>query len=205
MNPRLQQAKQMLETPNCSMQTDYGKFKVNSQSDSKKCYTVSRTGHGLVCTCPDYTQTKSDCKHIKLILENMKKNLYDSQEFRMMDRSNCNICKFCSSGNLIKKGFKNNKSGKVQLFRCKDCKRKFTANFGFENMRYSNTIITRSLQMYYSGMSVRDVADCLEQEDIKVSHMTIYRWIEKYSRMTADYLKGLSLEYLKLGELMKFT
>ena len=156
---------------------DYGKFKVNSQSNSKKCYTVSRTGHGLVCTCPDYTQTKSDCKHIKLILENMKKNQYDSQEFRMMDRSNCNICKFCSSGNIVKAGLKKNKTNTMQRFKCQDCKKRFTTNFGFENMRSNDTIITRSLQMYYSGMSVRDVADCFEQEDIKVSHVAIYKWI----------------------------
>ena len=191
MNERQQIANQMLEDPNCATQTDYGKFEVISQSDPKKHYTVSRTGHGLICECPDYTQTKSDCKHIKLILENMKKNQYDSQEFRMMERSNCNICKFCSSGNLIKKGLKKNKSGNLQKYQCKDCTRNFTWNIGFEHMRYSNIIITSSLQMYYAGMSVRDVADCLEQEDVKVSHMTIYRWIEKYSRMTSDYLKGI--------------
>ena len=45
--------------------------------------------------------------------------------------------------------------------------------------------------MYYAGMSVKDIVDYLEQEDIKVSHMTIYRWIEKYSSMTSDYLKGI--------------
>lgn len=40
-------------------------------------------------------------------------------------------------------------------------------------MRSKDYVITRSLLMYYVGMSVRDMADCLEQEDIKVFHMTI--------------------------------
>ena len=40
-------------------------------------------------------------------------------------------------------------------------------------------------------MSVRDIADCLEQEDINVSHMTVYRWIDKYSKMAAQYLNGI--------------
>ena len=191
MNKRLMQAKQMLESPNCVTQIDCGKFEVKSQTDPKKHYTVSRTGHGLVCTCPDYTQTKSDCKHIKLILENIKKNQYDSQEFRMVDKTDCILCKYCSSGNIKKWGMRKTKQGNRQSYKCFDCNRRFTTNYGFENMRSNDTIITRSLQMYYSGMSVRDIADCLEQEDIKVSHMTIYRWIEKYSRMTSDYLKGI--------------
>ena len=38
--------------------------------------------------------------------------------------------------------------------------------------------------MYYQELSVRDIADCFEQEEIDVSHMTIYRWINKYSRMS---------------------
>ena len=58
-------------------------------------------------------------------------------------------------------------------------------------MRYDPVLITRALQMYFSGMSVRDVADCLEQEEVEVSHQTIYNWVEKYSKMVADYVKGI--------------
>ncbi len=49
-------------------------------------------------------------------------------------------------------------------------------------MRYDSTLITRALQMYFLGMSVRDISDCFEQEDIKVSYRAVYGWIEKYSR-----------------------
>ncbi len=66
-------------------------------------------------------------------------------------------------------------------------KKRFTANFGFEKMRSDDVIITRTLQMYYAGMSVRDIADCFEQEDITVSYRTIYNWVAKYSKMTSDY------------------
>ena len=45
--------------------------------------------------------------------------------------------------------------------------------------------------MYYSGMSVRDIADCFEQEEINVSYRSIYDWIDKYSKMTAKYLNGI--------------
>ena len=58
-------------------------------------------------------------------------------------------------------------------------------------MRSNDVIITRTLQMYYAGMSVRDIADCFEQEDITVSYRTIYNWVAKYSKMTSDYLNEI--------------
>ena len=191
MNPRLQQAKQMLENPNCATQTDYGKFEVKSQTNPKINYTVSRTDNGLICECPDFTNTKSDCKHIKLVLEIIKKNQGFPENFRMMERSKFKLCKYCSSGNIKKWGMRKSKQGNKQSYKCLDCNRRFTTNYGFEKMRLKDVIITRALQMYYAGMSVRYVADCLEQEDIKVTYRTIYNWIEKYSRITSNYLKGI--------------
>ena len=192
MNQRNQRAKQMMEKPNFASQVDHGKFEVRSQTDPTKSYLVVTTSNGLVCTCKDHSIRKADCKHIKIILEKIKrKSCYSNQPFRIMERSQLKLCKFCDSGRIIKKGFKKNKSGNVQLFKCKDCKRKFTANFGFEKMRSKDYIITRALQMYYTGMSVRDISDCFEQEEIDVSHMTIYNWITKYSKMTSKYLNGI--------------
>ena len=39
-------------------------------------------------------------------------------------------------------------------------------------MRYEPVLITRALQMYYSGMSVRDIADCFELEEMEADHIT---------------------------------
>ena len=182
----------MMEKPNFASQVDHGKFEVRSQTNPEKSYLVSTTGDGLVCECKDHEVRKSDCKHIKIILEKIKKKrCYSNQPFRIMERSKLKLCKFCDSGRIIKKGFKNNKSGKVQLFKCKDCKRKFTANFGFEKKQFDENVVTGSLQMYYSGMSVRDISNHYEMMGIEVSHMTIYRWICNYSKMTSVYLNGI--------------
>ena len=78
---------------------------------------------------------------------------------------------------IIKKGIKKNKSDNLQIFKCKDCKRKFTTNFGFEKKQNEEYIITGSLEMYFSGMSVRDISRQYRRMGIKISHMTIYRWI----------------------------
>ena len=192
MNQRKQKAKQMMETKGHCSQIESNKFKVRSQTNPDKYYIVSKTENGLRCECKDHNCRKADCKHIKIVLEIIMKNkCYKNNTFRMMDQSLLNKCKFCSSGRLIKKGIRKTKKGNVQIFKCKDCKKRFTTNFGFEKMRYDSTLITRALQMYFSGMSVRDIADCFEQEEIEISYRAVYGWIEKYSKMTHDYLKGI--------------
>ena len=108
-----------------------------------------------------------------------------------MERSKLKLCKYCDSGKIKKDGMRITKHNKIQRFKCLDCKKRFTANFGFEKMRYDSTIITRALQMYYAGMLVRDIVDCFEQEEIDVSYRAVYDWIEKYSKMTTAYLNGI--------------
>ena len=192
MNKRKLKAKQMMETQGHCSQFESNKFKVRSQTNPDNFYIVSKTENGLRCKCKDHNCRKSDCKHIKLVLEIIKKNkCYRNNTFRIMERSKLKLCKYCDSGKIIKKGMRKTKKGNVQIFKCKDCKKRFTTNFGFEKMRYKPVLITRSLQMYYSGMSVRDIADCFEQEEIEVSYRAVYDWIKKYSKMTNNYLKGI--------------
>ena len=63
-------------------------------------------------------------------------------------------CKFCDSGNLKKAGIKKNKNGSMQRYACLDCKRRFTANFGFEKKQFDDKTITGAMSMYFSGMRV---------------------------------------------------
>ena len=192
MNQRKQRAQLMMETKGHCSQIESDKFQVRSQTNPENFYIVSKSDNGLICECKDHEIRKSDCKHIKIVLEIIKNNqCCRNNTFRIMERSKLQLCKFCDSGRIIKKGFKKNMYGDVQLFKCKDCKRKFTSNFGFEKMRYESVIITRALQMYYSKMSVRRIADCFEQEGIEVSYRAIYDWICKYSKMTSVYLNGI--------------
>ena len=192
MNAREQKARQIMETPGHATQIiGTNDFRVRSQSDPSKFYTVTRTSSGLVCECPDHQNRKADCKHIKVILELVRKNVFGHEGFRIMERSKLRLCKFCDSGNVIKKGFKKNKSGSLQKFKCNDCKREFATNFGFEKKQYDDRIITGALQMYYTGMSVRDIADHYEMMGTDVTFKTIYNWIDEYSRITSKYLNRI--------------
>ena len=190
MNARKQQAKAILETPNMIAQTDTQTFKVKSMTTSDKYYTVSRTGNGLVYECPDHQYRKSDCKHIHVILDIIKQNRgYVNNEFKIMERSKLNICKYCSSGNIRKRGFSIRKQGKLQRYECVDCKKYFVPNFGFENTRVEPSTITGAMQMYFTGMPVRDIANHYEMMGIKISYRAVYNCVAKYSNMVEKYLK----------------
>ena len=192
MTPRKQRSRQMMATPGFGSQIAQGAFKIRSQTDPEKHYEVKDTGNGLTCSCPDHFKRNADCKHIHTTLELIKqKKCYANEPVKILERSKIQVCKFCDSGNVTKKGLKKNKNGTLQMYRCKDCQRRFTTNYGFENRQFDEATITGAMQMYFSGMSVRDIANHHEMMGIEVSHMTRYRWVSEYSRMTTTYLNGI--------------
>lgn len=192
MNQRTQRAKQMMETKGYCSQLDSHTFSIRSQTNPDNRYTISKTDNGLKCNCKDHICRKADCKHIKIVLNVIKNNqCRRNNTLRIIERSLIKACKFCDSGKIIKKGFKHNKSGRVQVAHCKDCKRKFTVNFGFEKMKHDPRTITQALQMCHQGMSVRDIECNFEMMGIDVDHSSIYDWICKYSVMVSNYLNGI--------------
>ena len=190
-NARQQRAKQIMTKKGHASQTALDQFKVRSQTDPSKFYIIKRTDNGFVCVCPDHQEIKSDCKHIKVILEHIRKNVFSHDKFRIIERSIIKVCKYCDSGNIVKRGIRKNKKGDVQLFKCNDCRRTFTTNFGFEKMRHDARTITQAIQMYYQGMSVRDIECNFEMIGIDVDHSSIYDWICKYSTRVSKYLNGI--------------
>ena len=192
MNSRKQRAKQMMESTGYATQFEFGKFSVRSQTNPEKFYIISKTENGLVCECLDHITRNADCKHIKIVLELIMKNkCYHNNTFRIMERASLQLCKYCDSGRITKKGIRKNKSSIIQIFKCLDCKKKFSANFGFEKTRFDVNTITGALQMYYSGMSVRDIENHYEMLGVTVDHSSIYDWICKYSTMVSKYLNEI--------------
>ena len=192
MNARVQRAKQIMETRGHCSQIDANTFSVRSQTTPENRYMVRETANGLVCECPDHRFRKADCKHIKIVLNILKNNkCRKNNTFRIMERSQLKLCRYCDSGKLKKDGMRQTKKGSVQRFKCLDCKKRFTANSGFEKKQFDESTITGALQMYYSGMSVRDIANHYEMMETDVSFKTVYNWVAKYSKMTTDYLNEI--------------
>lgn len=91
-------------------------------------------------------------------------------------------CPKCKSEKIVKRGWRKNKSGKKQKYRCLNCNVWFVEPDGFERIRHKPEIITRAIHMHNDGMSFYDVVNHLWQYDaVKVTPMTIYNWTKKYS------------------------
>lgn len=78
-------------------------------------HEVNSTGRGLVCNCG----FNGDCEHVRATLEFLKKAEFGTG-FKIMERCKLQLCKFCNSSNLIKKGIKKNKNGNMQMYGCRD-------------------------------------------------------------------------------------
>jgi transposase-like protein len=160
-------------------------------------YIVVREGLKWKCECPDFSINHVVCKHIHAV-EQCSLNERKVIPFEKEGDNLCEleepvlVCKFCGSENLVKRGFRNTQRGRVQRFYCKDCKRKFVDNEGFEKMKATPQTVTIALDLYFKGISMRSIVDHLKQfYNVEVSHVAIYKWITKYVILMKEYVDQL--------------
>jgi putative transposase len=55
-------------------------------------------------------------------------------------------------------------------------------------MHATPQIITSAMQLYFTGESLRNVMGFLELQGVKISHMSVYRWINRYASLMKEYL-----------------
>jgi putative transposase len=98
-------------------------------------------------------------------------------------------CKYCGFGFTAKNGFV---SGK-QVYRCKECGRRFYGNDRFARMKTNKKVIVAALNLYYDGLSLRKTRRNLEQIFGRtVSSSTLLGWIRKYSSLVGEYAATLT-------------
>ena len=91
-------------------------------------------------------------------------------------------CPNCFSDEITKQGYRRNKIGKKQKYRCEKCKTWFVIDDGFKRMRFKKEIIAKAIHQHIDGFSLFKVQYHLWQhEGIKVSRKTILLWERKYS------------------------
>jgi len=198
--------------------TDYakrinqGSYKVKSQSGNGE-YDVTTSELGWICSCPDQVYRRVKCKHIWAV----EFSLALREEVRatiIQPIVDVHACIFCKSTKIVKDGVRHNKYGDIQKFNCKDCRRYFTINLGFERMKHNPQGITTAMQLYFSGESLRNTAKSLRLIGVQVSHQTIYKWIRKYVNLMQKYLERITPQvsdtwradelYLKIRGNMKY-
>ena len=98
-------------------------------------------------------------------------------------------CKYCGSEKVVKNGRIKGK----QVFKCKDCKKRFYMNGKFAKMRTGKNLIVTALNLYYDGLSLRKTQRNLKQIfGEKVSQVTILNWVKKYSKLVKEFVTTLT-------------
>ncbi len=187
LNPREEKGKQIASRHDLIRISD-NFYHVKSQT-TKREYNVVRTNEKWICNCPDHTFRHVCCKHIHAVEFSIKMREEVREKNKVViSPVNVDSCIYCLSKNLTKDGVRHNKNYDIQKFQCKDCKKYFTINIGFEKMKHDPKGITTAIQLYFSGESLRNVAKSLKLLGMDVTYQTVWNWIEKYTNLMQKYL-----------------
>ncbi len=58
-------------------------------------------------------------------------------------------------------------------------------------MHATPQVITSAMQLCFTGESLRNVQKSLNLQDVNVSHMGVYKWINKYVSLMQKYLEQI--------------
>lgn len=157
-------------------------YKVHSQSHPEKVYTVESFRDRWTCSCDFFAQNHQHCIHILAV--KYRNGFIDSKA-----EPEKVICPSCQSGDVIANGKRHNKSGTTARYLCKTCGFRFTGKDGFQRRRSEPEKIALALDLYFRGMSLRQIVEHFRHVfGLKVSHQTVYNWIDHYSKLAAEWM-----------------
>jgi transposase-like protein len=168
---------------------DTSTYKVLSQSGNGE-YTVCLSEDEWRCECPDHRFRGVKCKHIWATEFSLKMREQVKQNVVIQPLDSL-TCVFCGSESTVKDALRHNKYGDIQRYLCKACGKRFSINLGFEGMRVSPQVITSTMQLYFTGESLRNVQKFLRLQGVKVSHVAVLKWIRKYIGLMGEYLEKI--------------
>ena len=168
-----------------------GSFTVPSLTSEGVFYTVKAIGEIWTCTCPDF-ENRCDlieaCKHIfgvrfwiaaRTELKNEPRPKIFAEDAVQCDR--------CGSITVIQFGRRKGK----QTYWCKDCAHKFTPSL--IRTKYTPEMITLTLDLYFSGLSLRKIARAVNDHfRTEMGATSIYRWIQRLVPQISEYVNNLT-------------
>lgn len=169
------------------------KYLVRSSS-TDKWYIVEWKRKRWVCSCKDFAKKRRKCKHIYAVCYYL--TLRDLQAGVKKLSGEKEKCPRCGKDDMvIRDGYSESRSGLQQRYYCKRCNKGFTPKTGFKGMHGQALAILLALDLYYRGLSLRQIAEHLQTVyGIVVSHTTIYGWIKRYVRIISEYLNHLGVK-----------
>ena len=171
---------------------DDANYLVQSQANAEIWYKVQWERNHWICNCPDYEKHKSKCKHVHSIIYFQTLETIKSGVECHISEKNCPKCGL--DDQIVKDGPRYNRSGPVQRYICRRCKKRFSERAtGFKGMKNKAEIVAGALDLYYRGLSLRQITQHLEtSHHIKISYATVYYWIKKYIAIITQYTEGLN-------------
>ena len=172
---------------------DDSTYEVKSQS-GHGLYTVVKDNHlrAWRCSCPDHIYREVKCKHIWAVefSHALRAEVSNQVVIKPLDLT---ICPTCQSTSIVKHGLRRLKNrGEIQRYTCRDCGKWFVRNLGFERMKATPQIISSAMQLYFTGESLGNVQKFLRLQGVQVSHVAVYKWIEKYTALMEKYLDQIT-------------
>jgi len=160
-------------------------FLVPSQAISGKAYQVVNIEDKWECDCPDYQFRLIQCKHIIAVKlwKLIRVEIEETEEI---------LCPQCGKAQIKKSGIRRNKFGNKQRYECLVCGKRFVYDLAFKGLKADGKTIALALDLFYKGVSQRKIKDTLEQfMGVNVSQPTIYRWIQRFTRLINKYAETL--------------
>jgi len=172
-------------------------FIVKSETNLEKWYTIRWNRKRWTCSCEDFKKNRKKCKHIYAVCYYL--SLQDFQIGVKKIGEEKEPCPLCSSiDSVIKDGLSESRSGFTQRFFCKKCNHGFSPKTGFEGAHGQALAIVLSLDLYYRGLSLRQISEHFQSVyGIIVSHGTIYGWIKRYVELVSGCVEKVKV---KCGE-----
>jgi transposase-like protein len=89
-------------------------------------------------------------------------------------------CPYCLSLNFVKKGLRQKKREKVQMYLCKNCQKVFTQQIT-KGKHYPLPAVLQGLSLYHLGYSLEQVCQILKQKDnYDIQPTSISNWIKEF-------------------------
>jgi putative transposase len=169
-----------------------GSFFVPSQTVEEIAYSVKLIERKYSCNCPDFTQRHEEigiCKHIHAVKFWIASQTFLKNEPKPRVFSDDSIqCDKCGSIRVIRYGIVAHK----QAYWCKDCNHKFLPSL-IKKSRFTPELVCLTLDMYFSGTSLRDIARIVSNHTgFHLGATTIYDWIQKFVPKISEFVNSLS-------------
>lgn len=99
------------------------------------------------------------------------------------------VCPYCKGKNFVKRGFREKRYEKIQIYLCRNCNKKFTPLLS-KNKSYPIRIILDAITLYNKFYSLEDVSKKIhERYNIALNNQTISNWLSYYK----EYLPFLRM------------